>query len=137
MNAIPLVRGLALFALIALLLLIPTWMLWLSPRADGAPDLVITAVLMLPLLLPLPGMLRGRPYAFAWSGFIALLYFIHGLTEAWAVADSRLPASIETALACLLFVSATLFARWRGREIKLARAAAAATDEHDDSARPR
>ena len=104
-----------------LLVLIPTWMLWLSPAVDWRPDLVLTIGLMLPLLLPLPGLLLGRPKAYAWTAFIALLYFIHGVVESWAVwADSSVRglALTETLLASLLFVAALLYTRWRARELK-------------------
>ena len=104
-----------------LLVLIPTWMLWLNPTDDWRPNLVLTIGLMLPLLLPLPGLLRGKPKAYAWIAFIAMLYFIHGVVESWTLwADSgvRVLALTETLLASLLFVAALLYTRWRARELK-------------------
>lgn len=78
--------------------------IWLQPPTQ-APRSVVLLVLVGPLLLPLRGLLHGRRYTVAWSLFLALAYFAHGIVETWAAAGSRLHPAIETALALLWFAA--------------------------------
>lgn len=49
-----------------------------------APERWLIAVLFLaPLLLPLPGVLRGELRPRVWAGFLAVAYFILGVLQAW------------------------------------------------------
>lgn len=78
---------------------------WLKPLAWA-----------LPLLLPLPGILKGKPYTHAWANFILMLYFVHSLTTLWTHPDERLFALIELLLTTGAFIGATYYARYAGRE---------------------
>jgi uncharacterized membrane protein len=71
--------------------------------AVGSP--VSGLVHALPLLVV--GLLFAlrRPAAWTWAGIMALLYFCHGVAEAWATPAERLPALAETALSVLLVFS--------------------------------
>jgi len=102
---------------IGLALLLPAWILWLSPPVNWNP-LFLLALAILPLLPALPGLLSGRTYTVAWSGFLALFYFSHGVVEAWADADVRLPALAEVVLAVMLWLGGMMYVRWRSRELK-------------------
>ena len=110
-------RAMTLFGVLGLLLLMPAWILWLSPPLNWSPWFLL-ALSTLPLLPPLAGLFGGRPYTYAWSGFLALMYFTHGVVEAWADSDSRGLALTEIGLAVMLYVGSMLYARWRSQELK-------------------
>jgi uncharacterized membrane protein len=60
--------------------------------------------MLLPLLLPLPGILRGTPRTFAWATLCVAPYFVYGLTE--VVANPAL----RVAAGAILFASLAWFA---------------------------
>ena len=97
--------------------LLVAWNAWLAPSAYF-PVALVLLVMVFPLLLPLRGLLHGRPYTHLWAGLLALLYFAHGLMEAYANPAERLYAATEAVLALALFSAAMLYARWRSQEIK-------------------
>lgn len=82
------------------------------------PKSVALAFFLIPLLFPLRGILQARPYTFAWSSFLSLLYITHGIMEAYSSDTDQRLAWIEIVLACLFYVGAMFFARWGGRELK-------------------
>src|SRR5204863_4889489 len=59
-------------ALAALFVLCLAWELWLAPLRPGGS---LVALKALPLLLPLPGIWRGRRYTYQWSSLFILAYF--------------------------------------------------------------
>jgi uncharacterized membrane protein len=63
--------------------------------------IVITAIALMPLLLPLIA-IRHPARALLWVGMIALFYFCHGVSEAWAVPADRVLALVEIALSVIL-----------------------------------
>jgi len=91
-------------SLIALILLCVAWELWLAPLRPGGSWLALKT---LPLLAPLPGVLRGRVYTCQWALLLVPAYFTEGVVRAWS--ESGLAgqlASVEIALALAFFVSA-------------------------------
>ena len=70
----------------------------------------IAGVLSFPLALLAIALWLGRPSARYWSGVIALLYFCHGVTEAWTLPAERGIALVESGLA----VAVILAANWNG-----------------------
>ncbi len=110
-------RVICLGTYFSLLVLLVTWHAWLVPSAYF-PVALVLLVMVSPLLLPLRGLLHGRPYTHMWAGLLALLYFTHGLMETYANPAERLYAVIEAVLALSLFSAAMLYARWRSRELK-------------------
>ncbi|MBT1065149.1 DUF2069 domain-containing protein [Bowmanella sp. Y26] len=74
---------------------------------------------VLPLLLPLPGLLKGKPYTHAWANFILMFYLLHGLTGVYALEQEYGYAAVEVVLASLAFIGCSFFARLRGRELGL------------------
>jgi uncharacterized membrane protein len=61
------------------------------------------SVLLVPLLLPLPGLLRGQRRTYAWATLCVTPYFIYGLTEVIANPAVRAPAG------AILFASLAWF----------------------------
>jgi uncharacterized membrane protein len=61
------------------------------------------AVALLPVLLPLPGLLRGDRRTHAWATLCVAPYFIYGVTEVVANPAVRMPA------AAILFASLAWF----------------------------
>jgi uncharacterized membrane protein len=96
-------------SLIALIVLCLTWELWLAPLRPGGSWLALKA---LPLVAPLPGVLRGRVYTFQWALLLILAYLGEGLVRAWT--DSGVSAQLaaaEIALAIAFFVCAIFYVR--------------------------
>jgi len=110
-------RLLALSGYFGLFLLLTAWYAWLAPSARF-PVALTLLVMVSPLLFPLRGLLLGRPYTHAWTSLLALLYFAHGVGEAYANPREGLYAGLEILFSLTLFWGAVLFARWRGRELR-------------------
>jgi uncharacterized membrane protein len=102
-------QSVASASLIALILLSVAWELWLAPLRPGGSWLVLK---VLPLLLPLFGILRGKLYTYRWSTLLIWLYFTEGVVRAWSDAGfSSQLATLEWLLALIFFVSAALYTR--------------------------
>ena len=96
-------------SLIALIALCVAWELWLAPQRAGGSWLVVK---VLPLLIPLFGILRGKIYTHRWMTLFIIAYFVEGVVRTYT--DKGLPAqlaSVEIALTVILFVSAILYVR--------------------------
>jgi uncharacterized membrane protein len=105
-------RGVALFALVGLIVLGLAWELWLAPTGSGT-----LAVKVLPLVLCVAGLLRHRMYTYRWLSLLVWLYFLEGVVRATTeVGVSRLCALVEIALCVLLFGVCSLYIRWRLRK---------------------
>ncbi len=103
------VRLAAFGALAALFVLCLLWELWLAPLRPGGSLIALKA---LPLLLPLPGILRGRRYTFQWSSLLILAYFAEGATRAWSERGlSQLLAGAEIILSLVFFAAVVVYAR--------------------------
>ena len=120
MNAVTLAKGLFW----ALLLLQPVWHAWLAPPERVAVWLVL-GLFLLPLLPVAWMLLRGRPSALFWAGVVALLYFSHGVMEAWAAPAVRGLALAETLIALALVLAVGLDGLRRRQAAKRAATAAA------------
>jgi uncharacterized membrane protein len=88
--------------------LLIAWYAWLAP-SPHFPVALVLLLLVTPLLFPLRGLLHARRYTIAWSGFLALLYFTHGVIEAWHAAITRPLGLLEIALTLLWFVAAIAY----------------------------
>ncbi len=103
-------HALTLLGYLGILVLLVAWYGWLAPpRIFSAPVVIVT--LGLPLFLPLRGLLHGRPYTVAWSLFLSLFYFTHGIVEAYSDSQARWLAVTEVALALCWIVGGILFIR--------------------------
>jgi uncharacterized membrane protein len=106
--AIEATRWVAVASLLGLILLGLVWELWL-PRF---PSLWVLKVL--PLCLPVAGLLKRRMYTYRWVSLLIWPYFMEGVVrfaEGW-------PAILEIALTILLFVACGLHVRLRLRNAK-------------------
>lgn len=100
-------RWLAVAACIGLIVLAVVWERWLAPIRPGGSWLMLKAV---PLLLPLPGLLKGRRYAYQWSSLLILIYLCEGLVRATSdYGLSQALAWVETLLATVFFISVLTF----------------------------
>jgi len=100
-------------SLIALIFLGLAWELWLAPLRPGGSALALKVV---PLLLPLFGILRGKIYTYQWAAMLILAYFAEGVVRAWS--DHGLSARLavaETVLAVIFFAGSILYIRTAGR----------------------
>ena len=95
-------------SLIALILLCLAWELALAPLRPGGSWMVLK---VLPLLLPLRGVLKRDVYTLQWSSMLILVYLAEGLVRATsdAVHTSVLLAWAEVALTCVYFLCALLY----------------------------
>ena len=88
-------------ALVALIALAVAWELWLAPLRPGGSWLVLK---VLPLMLVLPGVLRGRNYVLQWSVLLIWIYVTEGLVRATSENGAAAwLAGIELALALAYF----------------------------------
>ncbi|WP_448568551.1 DUF2069 domain-containing protein [Thalassotalea ganghwensis] len=111
-------RKIALIGYFSLLVYLPIWLLYLNPSYGLSPALTLI-MFTVPLLFPLKGLIQGNPYTFAWSNFIVMLYFLHGLTTLWVSHNDFIWACLELMFATMMFISGTYYAKYRGQELGL------------------
>lgn len=97
-------------SLIGLIVLGFVWELFLAPLRPGGSWMVLKVV---PLLLPLIGVLRRDVYTLQWSAMLILLYFAEGIVRATSDRNalSATLGWVEVALACVYFFSALAYLR--------------------------
>lgn len=106
-------RALAVGSLLGLIVLGLAWELWLAPLRPGGSWL---ALKVLPLTIPLAGLLKNRMYTYRWVSLLVWLYFTEGVVRAWGDPGlSALLAGIQVLLCVLLFVACALHVRTRLR----------------------
>lgn len=118
--AVQATRAVAVCSLLALIALGLAWEMWLAPLRPGGSWL---AIKVLPLLLPLPGLLKNRMYTYRWVALFVWLYFVEGVVRA---SGDRPPgnhlALLQIALCLVLFAACTLHVRLRQRSAQRAAA---------------
>jgi uncharacterized membrane protein len=111
MNRTAALHYTSIASLIALIVLCLAWELWLAPLRPGGSSLVFK---VLPLLLPLPGILRGKRYTYQWASMLILLYLTEGVVR--AMSDKGLSATlagVEIMLTVVFFFSTVFYARFK------------------------
>ena len=109
-------RWLAVGSLLGLVVLGLLWELWLAPLRPGGSW---WAIKVLPLCIPLAGLLKNRMYTYRWVGMLVWLYFIEGVVRAWGDAwPSNALAGLQTLLCISLFVACALHVRIRFKAAK-------------------
>jgi uncharacterized membrane protein len=104
-------RVAAVGSLLALIALGLAWELWLAPTGQRT-----LAIKVLPLLLPLVGLLRNRMYTYRWVSLLVWIYFAEGAVRATSDRGAAVPLAIAEVLLCLLLFSAcAVHVRWRLR----------------------
>ncbi len=114
-NAVPPVvattRWLAVGSLLALIVLGLAWELVLAPLRPGGSWL---ALKVLPLCVPLAGLLKHRMYTYRWVSLMVWLYFTEGVVRAYSDrAPSSYLAMVEVLLCLSLFAACALHVRTR------------------------
>ena len=110
-NQIETTRWMAVGSMIGLIVLGLAWELWLSPIRPGGSWL---ALKVLPLCLPLAGILKNRMYTYRWMSLLVWLYFTEGATRAWSDnPPGNYLAMIQVALCLVLFAACALHVRIR------------------------
>jgi uncharacterized membrane protein len=121
-------RWLALGSLGGLIVLGLAWEMWLAPIRPGGS---LLALKVLPLCIPLAGLLKNRMYTYRWLSLMVWLYFTEGAVRAWSdKPPGNYLAMIEVLLCLLLFVACALHVRIR---LKNARTQAIAEPEAQTS----
>ncbi len=102
-------RIVAVGSLLGLIVLGLAWELWLAPTGNRT-----LALKVLPLAVPLAGLLKNRMYTYRWVSLMVWLYFIEGVVRATGDRGvSALLAAAEALLCLLLFGACALHVRWR------------------------
>ena len=107
-------RVMAVASLLALIALGLAWELWLAPTGRGTLVLKV-----LPLAVPLAGLLKNRMYTYRWVSLMVWVYFTEGVVR--AAGDGGLSAQlalIEVLLCLVLFTACALHVRWRFKNAK-------------------
>ena len=107
-RAVETTRWLAVASLLALIVLGLAWELWLPARPS------LWAVKVLPLCIPVAGLLKRRMYTYRWVSLLVWPYFMEGVVRA---GEGLLPA-LEIVLALTLFAACAAHVRLRLRNVK-------------------
>lgn len=79
---------------------------WAALRAASWPiNAALAIVLLLPLLAPLPGLVRGRRRTYAWATLSVTPYFIFGTVEVIATPADRAASGSILFAALALFIA--------------------------------
>lgn len=100
------------------LALIALQFIWhaILPQPRGSENWTLAAVAIIPLLLPLKGLLRGSLRSMTWAGYLVMLYLIIGIVEAWANPPQRVPALAQVILVACFVSSVLVFSRSTGQK---------------------
>jgi uncharacterized membrane protein len=104
----------AVSSLLGLIVLGLAWELWLAPTGRGT-----LALKVLPLAIPLAGLLKNRMYTYRWVSLLVWVYFTEGVVR--AAGDGGLSAKlamVEVVLCLVLFTACALHVRWRLKNAK-------------------
>ena len=108
-------RVLAVGSLLGLIILGLAWELVLAPLRPGGSWV---ALKVLPLCVPLAGLLKNRMYTYRWVSLMVWLYFTEGVVRAYSdKAPGKYLAMLEVVLCLALFVACALHVRLRLRNV--------------------
>ena len=110
-TSVALTRILAVGSLLGLIVLGLAWELLLAPLRPGGSWL---ALKVLPLCLPLAGLLKNLMYTYRWVSLLVWLYFTEGAVRAYSdAAPGNYLAMVEVFLCLTLFTACALHVRLR------------------------
>ena len=114
-NQIDAIRWTAAISLFSLIVLGVLWEMVLAPVRPGGS---LLALKVLPLILPLAGVLKNRMYTYRWLSLLVWLYFTEGAVRAWSdKPPSNYLAMIELVLCLVLFAACSLHVKIRFKGI--------------------
>ena len=96
-------------SLICLIFLLCSWELFLAPLKNQSSWLVLKII---PLLISLMGILKGKIYTYKWSGMLILIYFIEGVVRSYS--DQGLSSKIalfEVFLSIVFFLCVAFYVK--------------------------
>lgn len=95
------------------LLLIATliWFFLTGSAVEQANPWLILAIKTVPLLIFIPGLIKGADRTHAWLCFVVLVYFTLGILELFSLTN-KLEGALITLFSTMLFISSTLYIRW-------------------------
>ena len=114
-------RILALLGYFGTMAFLMLWIITLAP--PQIPKSIALAIAMLPLLLPLRGMLHGRVYTHSWAGFLALPYFAFGVDAAVHRTEKPWLGIVLVVLSIIWFFGSAYYAKYKKLSVK-------STDSH-------
>ena len=94
-GAVSVEEGIA--STLGLILLGLLWELWLAPTGSGT-----LAIKVLPLCIPLAGLLKNRMYTYRWVSLLVWLYFTEGIVRATSSSGLVVPLAWTQVLLCVL-----------------------------------
>ena len=114
-NQLEIVRWTAATSLFSLIVLGVAWEMFLAPVRPGGS---LLALKVLPLILPLAGVLKNRMYTYRWLSLLVWLYFTEGAVRAWSdKPPSNYLAMMEVVLCLVLFLACALHVKIRFKGI--------------------
>ena len=105
--------GVALTGYFGLFFLLLAWLIFIDPPVR-VPRALVIIILVVPLLLPLRGLLYGRRRAHQWSTFLALPYFIMGVDYAFNSATVAWLGWLEILFSLLWWTGTMMYAKLIG-----------------------
>ena len=114
-NQIETIRWTAAASLFSLIVLGVLWEMVLAPIRPGGS---LLALKVLPLCIPLAGLLKNRMYTYRWLSLLVWLYFTEGVVRAWSdKPPSNYLAMVEIVLCLVLFTACALHVKIRFKGI--------------------
>ena len=103
-------HGGAIASLVVMIGWLIAWEVVIAPMHAGGS---LLALKVLPLFIPLRGVVKHELYTLQWSSMVILLYFTEGVVRAWSDQSelSRIMAGGEIVLSILYFACALLYLR--------------------------
>lgn len=110
-RQIDITRWLATGSLGGLIVLGLAWEMWLAPIRPGGS---LLALKVLPLVLPMAGVLKNRMYTYRWLSLLVWLYFTEGVVRAWSDKPPGNALAFAQVVLCLvLFTACAMHVRIR------------------------
>ena len=114
MNKVNFFRQISLLSYFALMISLICW-ITLADHGPNYPTSALLMIALIPLLFPLRGLLHGKPYTHAWTSFLMLLYFSHGIGELYSAGHFALFPFLETLFSLLTFIASITFIRFNAK----------------------
>jgi uncharacterized membrane protein len=99
-------RRFALGSLGGLIVLGLAWELWLAPVRPGGS---LLALKVLPLCIPLAGLLKNRMYTYRWLSLMVWIYFTEGTVRAYSDRGFSAQLALVEVVLCLTLFAACVF----------------------------
>lgn len=87
----------------------------LPERSAIFPTATLLAIALLPLLLPLRGLLHGKPYTHAWNSFLMLFYFTFAVGELYSAEHFDFYPALVVLFSMVCFSASILFIRFNAK----------------------